>query len=220
MPEDSSPHKSEAAKSRARSQKRKRRASEDQSRGGKGVAATATYDTKSEWTALPGLSILSFSGPVETISNLPGRTRFRISAIAGREAARNLLIESLQKIKGVTSVEVNLISGSVLIHYEPEVITPEILFAVIIKLLDLESEFLSTPEPIIAKEFREIGASLNRTVYELTGGLVDFRTLLVISLAVFGICMFRKDPARAIPGGFTLLWWAYRSFASDAEETN
>jgi len=220
MPEDSSPDKSGAAKGRARSQKRKQKAPEGQSRGGNDLDTTAVDDVSSGRGAFPGLSILSFSGPVETTSNLPGRTRFRTSAIVGREAARDLLVENLPKIRGVTSVEVNLISGSVLIHYQPEAITPEILFAAIIKLLDLESEFLSTPQPILAREFREVGASLNRTVYELTGGLVDFHTLLLISLAVFGIYMFRRDPVRAFPSGFTLMWWAYRAFATDAEETN
>lgn len=120
----------------------------------------------------------------------------------------------------MNSVEVNLISGSVLIHYQPEVINPEILFVAIIKLLDLESELLSTPDPFLGREIREIGDSLNRTVYELTGGMTDFHTLLLISLAVFGIYMFRRDSLRAFPGGITLLWWAYSSFRSNAEGPN
>ncbi|MEW6349657.1 MAG: HMA2 domain-containing protein [Thermodesulfobacteriota bacterium] len=220
MSENSSTGAGEDAKSRSKSQKGMQEPRESQSRGEKGSDTTAAHGVKSGLAALPGLSILNFSGPVETASNLPGRTRFRTNAVVGREAARDLLIENMQRIRGVTSIEVNLISGSVLIHYQPEVITPEILFAAIIKLLDLESEFLSTPEPVLAREFREIGNSLNRAVYELTRGMTDFHTLLLISLAVFGIYMVRKDPLRAFPGGFTLLWWAYRSFGSDSEGSN
>jgi len=217
MSENSPTDTGERAKSPSKSQKGKQKQSESQQRSDKDSATTAAGGAKYGLASLPGFSLLRFSGPVETVSNLPGRTRFRTNAIVGREAARGLLVENLQKIKGVTSVEVNLISGSVLIHYQPEAIAPEVLFAAIIKLLDLESEFLSTPEPVLAREAREIGSSFNRMVYELTGGMTDFHTLFLISLAVFGIYMFRKDPLRAFPSGFTLLWWAYRSFRSDRE---
>lgn len=217
MPENISTDTGEGAKSRPESQERKQVPPCSQSQGDSGSDAASAHGVMSGLAALPGLSILSFSGPVETVSNLPGRTRFRTSAVVGREAARDLLIQNLSKIKGVTSIEVNLTSGSVLIHYQPETMTPELLFAAIIKLLDLEAEFLSTPESMLAREFREIGSSLNRTVYELTGGVTDFHTLLLISLAFLGIYIIRKDPVRAFPSGLTLLWWAYRSFRSDRE---
>lgn len=217
MSEDSSAGTGEDGGTRTRSPKGKQKPPEGQSRGHNRLHETqsqsgqAAEEARSPFAASPGLSLLSFSGPVETVSNLPGRIRFRVNAIIGREAAKVTLVENLQKIKGVNSVEVNLISGSVLVSYQPQAIAPEILFTAIIKLLDLESEFLRTPEPVLAKELREVATSLNRTVYELTGGIADLHTALLISLALFGVYMFRKDPLRAFPGGFTLLWWAYSS---------
>lgn len=218
MSDDSSAGAGEDVSSRPKSSKGKQKPLEGAPRDREQLDETqsrpgrAAEEAQSPFSASPGLSLLSFSGPVETVSNLPGRIRFRVNAIVGSESAKGTLVENLQKIKGVNSVEVNLISGSVLVLYQPQVIAPEILFAAIIKLLDLESEFLRTPEPVLATELREVATSLNRTVYELTGGIADLHTALLISLALFGVYMFRKDPVRAFPGGFTLLWWAYSSF--------
>lgn len=212
MSENSSAGTGQGEKTRPKKrEERQRQHTRSRSAATESPSARTGEATASSMAGGPRFSLLSFSGPVDTASNLPGRVRFRTKAVIGSKAARGLLVENLQKIKGVKSVEVDLISGSILVRYDPEAITPEILFAAIIKLLDLESEFLSTPQPVLARELREVAGSLNRTVYELTGGVTDLHTLFLIGLGVFGIYLFRRDGARAFPGGFTLLWWMYSS---------
>jgi hypothetical protein len=217
MLEDDPPNAEQDAKGRSKNPKGKHKPGEGESphrasqEGAKGREAR-----RSGLNASPQFSLLSFSGPIETVSNLPGRTRFRAKAVIGREDARDLLVKNLPRIKGVDSVEVNVVSGSVLINYQPDAIIPEILFAALIKLLDLEDEFLSPPEPFLARELREVASSLNRTVYELTCGFTDLHTLLMTALIVYGVYAIRRDALQAFPGGLTLLWWAYSSlFASE-----
>jgi len=160
-------------------------------------------------------SLLDYHGPIKTESNLPGRVRFRCAVLAGASDTGAFLAESLNKLPGVSSVEVNGVSGSALIHYDPERLSPEILFTAMLKLLHLEDEFLRTPQPFLAKEIRNVGSSLNRAVYDLTCGLTDLWTSLFILLAVLGFSKLKTDPTRALPGGITLLWWAYISLMKE-----
>jgi len=49
--------------------------------------------------------------------------------------------------------------------------------------------------------------SLNRVVYDRTGGLLDFTSALMILLAAIGITKLLREGKAAVPAGFTLLWW-------------
>ncbi|MGO9121061.1 MAG: HMA2 domain-containing protein [Desulfomonilaceae bacterium] len=154
-------------------------------------------------------SLLNCSGPLQTVSNLPGRTRFRTSALVGNDFAMNRLTENLPKLDGVNSVEVNTVSGSALVYYQSERIEPELLFTAILKLLDLEAEFLRAREPMLARELRDMIGSMNRAMYEFTHGITDVTTLILIALAILGMYKWGKNPSGAFPGGFPLVWWAY-----------
>lgn len=156
-------------------------------------------------------SLLNRRGPIGTESNLPGRVRFRCEALVGNDEAQGRLTNNLRNLPGVSSVEVNVLSGSILIHYDDEVLTPELLFTAVLKLLGLEDEFLTTPQPALAGELKKVGSSLNRAVYDMTGGTTDLWTSLFIVLAVVGVYKLRREPGNAFPGGGTLLWWTFNS---------
>ncbi len=156
-----------------------------------------------------GSPLFSFAGPIDTVSNLPGRVRFRSKAVEGNETHRATLSHTLPRIEGVRSVEVNTRSGSVLILYNPETVTPDVLFVALLKLLDLEEAFLNPPRPLLARELREIGTSVNRAVYDLTGGVADLKTLVMVSFLVIGAYRFRQQGFASVPNALTLMWWAY-----------
>lgn len=160
-------------------------------------------------------SLLNRTGPINTMSNLPGRVRFRCDKLIGNTDAGTILTENLTKIPGVGSVEVNIISGSALILYDTQGLSPELLFTAMLKLLGLEDEFLRTPQPTLAREINAMGNSLNRAVYDLTGGVTDLWTTMFIVFALVGISKLRKDRVAAFPGGVTLLWWVYNSVIKD-----
>src|SRR5271157_2107595 len=160
-----------------------------------------------------GSSLLSFAGPIVTLSNLPGRVRFRSQVVVSNETVKATLSDTLPRIQGVRSVEVNVTSGSVLIRYNPETITPDVLFVALLKLLDLEEAFLNPPPPLLARELRDVGQSVNRAVYDLTGGLADLKTLLMVGFFAVGAYKLRQQGFASIPSPVALLWWAYIGLA-------
>ena len=160
----------------------------------------------------PGRSpLLSLQYPIRTQHLLPGRVRFQSNVLKGDEKGREFLSEQLVKVKGVTKLDVNTISGSVLIHFSEDEIQPELLYTVLIRLLGLEKELEKAPKSIVFKEIRTIGDSLNRAVYERTGGIIDLWTAIPIVMALVGARAMMTRRAFPFPTGFNMLWWAYQS---------
>ena len=60
-------------------------------------------------------------GVMGYVHHIPGRIRLRAVALKGNSADANVLTRWLESLSGVEDVEVNLLTGSVLIHYRPEV---------------------------------------------------------------------------------------------------
>ena len=112
------------------------------------------------------------------------------------------------RVDAVRQVDVSPISGSVVIRFDPEQISAELLVAAIIKVLGLEKELDRLPSSVIGQEISQVSQALNRAVYDQTNGLIDLRTALLISMAGLGAAKLWNQPRLALPGGFTLLWWA------------
>jgi copper chaperone CopZ len=151
------------------------------------------------------------TGPVRTVHCLAGRVRFRVPSLADDANGAKGLVERLPKVQGVESVEVNRATGSVLIRYREEEVTAELLFAAVVRLLGLDEELKRRPLPAITREIRGVMDSLNRAVYERTGGLLDFWSGMLILMAAIGIKKLAAEGARATPAGLTLVWWASNS---------
>ncbi len=147
------------------------------------------------------------SGPVQTAHWMPGRVRFRVPSLPEQPSQVDLVRDTLPTLDGVESVEVNAATGSVLVGYREGQVEPELLFAALVRLLGLEEELGQTPRPGIVKELRSFVDSLNRVVYDRTGGLLDFTSALMILLAAIGITKLLREGKAAVPAGFTLLWW-------------
>lgn len=155
--------------------------------------------------------LLRITGPIRTSHILPGRVRFNIVSLKNNETKLAIVNKQIPKIEGVASVQVNKISGSVLILFDKDRLEPELLCAALIRLLDLEKELEKIPKPIISKELKEMGNSLNRAVFEKTGGIIDLWTAIPILLIIFGIRKILTDRATIWPTGIALLWWGYNS---------
>ena len=54
------------------------------------------------------------------VSSLPGRRRYRAAALVGNASLADLLQEGLEKVKGITSVQVNVTTGGILICAEDD----------------------------------------------------------------------------------------------------
>jgi len=168
------------------------------------LAALAGRKGKGRRRPLPGFT----TGPVRTVHALPGRIRFRVPSLIQDRKGKELIEGRLSGLAGIDSVVVDQVSGSVLIYFTESEVRPELLFAAIVKLLGLDAEVENPPPPLVAKELKILGESLNRAVYEKTGGIINLWTALMVGLAAFGIRKVITDGARAWPAGFTLIWWA------------
>ncbi len=168
-----------------------------------GILLAGLLGRKNRPSVLPMLR----TGPVQTDHLLPGRVRFRVpSLIDAAEQAENLA-ERLRTLEGVRQAQANPATGSVLIEYRPSVVEPELLFAATVRLLGLEKELERTPCPTLVRELRAVLDSLNRVVYDRTSGMLDFSSAALLLLAALGVRKMTQEGAKALPAGFTLVWW-------------
>jgi copper chaperone CopZ len=154
------------------------------------------------------------TGPVQTAHFVPGRLRLRVPSLAENGAGAAIVREKLPTIKGVKSVKLDLATGSVLIVYREDEVRPELLFAAVVRLMNLDAELKRTPQPVVTRELREILGSLNRMVYDRTGGLLDLWSAALILLAAIGFQKLLTQGLGAFPAGLTLVWWGLVGLAA------
>ncbi len=154
-------------------------------------------------------------GKFEVLHTMPGRIRFRIPMLEGQD---NEVIGAVKKelirLPEINRVEVNPVSGSLVLDYNSEKINPSIICGILLKLLGLEDALDARPQSIAQKELNLIGTSLNRQVYNSTAGIFDLTSALALTIFVLGLYKIILQQDRNAPGGFSLLWWAYIIFQS------
>jgi len=151
------------------------------------------------------------TGPIRVAHSLPGRVRFQVPSLVGNAEGKKLVAEKLTGLDGVQQVAISNISGSVVIRFDEHSIRPALLFAAIARLLGLEEEMDRPATPRLTREVSDLGASVNRAVYEQTGGLIDLWTGLLLVLGGLGIRKMMAEGVRSSPAGMTLLWWSLTS---------
>lgn len=159
-------------------------------------------------TAGSGTAPMLKSGPVRTAHALPGRLRLHVSSLVGDRKNCRDLASRFSKLEGIQAAAANPVTGSVLVRYDEKTVRPEVIFGAVVKLLGLEEELERVPTPILTRELGLLGRSLDRAIYEKTGGLVNGWSLLLLGLAAFGIHQALNDKTRAWPAGLTMVWWA------------
>jgi hypothetical protein len=156
----------------------------------------------------PFTPLLRSKGPVETVHLMKGRVRFRVPKLEGSKENGAFVEENLAKLPGVRSVETNHLNGSVLICFDEEDLSADLLFTALIKMLGLEKELEAAPRAVLVREAEEVGRTLNKSIYDTTGGMVDLRTAMLFFLLYLGVRKVLSERGNALPPGFTMLWWA------------
>ena len=119
----------------------------------------------------------------------------------------------LAHVKGVRKVQANIISGSVLVHFNEESVSPRLLFAAIVRLLRLDDELYCLQPSMIERELREVLHSLNLAVYDKTYGVTDLWTGLSCVFGFYGLMQILAEGSYALPEGGNLLMWALKDFS-------
>ncbi len=154
-------------------------------------------------------------GKFEVLHTMPGRIRFRIPMLEGQD---NEIIVTIKKelirLPEINRVNVNPVSGSLVLEYDDEEINASIICSILLKLLGLEDALDAQPQSLAQKELNLIGTSLNRQVYNSTAGIFDLTSALASTIFVLGLYKIIMQQDRNTPSGFSLLWWAYVIFQS------
>ena len=156
----------------------------------------------------------SFAGVMEVAHVLPGRLRLRAPVLIGQHAAAEQLQKTFGKLEGIRTVEVNPVSGSVLLQFAPDRVKPDMLLAAAIRLLGLEKDIQRPPRSYLGEGIQQAGDSLNRAIHQQTGGVIDLWTGVSFLLLALGI---RHLAAGNSQLGSQRLWWAYLSMFSPAQ---
>lgn len=154
-------------------------------------------------------------GKFEVLHSISGRIRFRIHMLEGQD---NEVIDAVKKellgLSEISSVEINPISGSLLLEYNHQEIDAAIICGILLKVLGLEEAMEAKPQSVAQKELNLIGTSINRQVYNSTAGILDLTSSLSLAIFALGLYKIIVQQDRNTPSGFSLLWWAYVIFQS------
>ena len=152
----------------------------------------------------------SIRGKLETVHALPGRLRFNSSLLVGlQDSTRKKIGAEIGKIEGIQNVAINAQTGSLLIAFDPAHIEPVIVHGIVLKVVGLEHELEKSPHGLLTREIDLIGRTLNQQIYQSSGGLMDLRSSLMLSIFLLALYRIVIQGDRTLPGGINLLWWTY-----------
>jgi Heavy metal associated domain 2 len=169
---------------------------------------------------------------IKVVHAMPGRVRIKISRLKGDPAFGREIQERLSDARGIQRVEVNSVTGSVLVLYHAEEmdsfealislagsfapLLPELNMGELQAWLDSfgdNSTFgdNSNGQPSVAARLATLFGALNHEVGKSTGGL-DLRLLLPLILFFFGVRGLLVAEKVTVPAWYDLLWFAFGTF--------
>lgn len=148
-----------------------------------------------------------FKGIIEVKHSIEGRMRFYIPILKNNDQVKVVINSELSKINSIMNIEANTITGSLTINYDPKKIDPQLLLAIIIKLLHLEEEVLKKPIPRLGNEMKMVKDSVDMAIYNKSNGLLDGNSILVLTLLISAAYKYYTGNGVKV-GPTTCLMWA------------
>ena len=175
--------------------------------------------------ALPLAASLAAS-EIQITHFIPGRVRFKLRQLKNDAGMAGMVRQVLSKIPGVCSVEINPITSSVLIHYDPEVFqwdNPAVR-AIAPGLFpdDLSPEMYEDwlrmhtngdGQPDLKQQIESAAVSLNRRVHEATRGSADLTTVIPLALVAMGIGTVVVSRRLPMPKWYDFFWFALGTYS-------
>jgi hypothetical protein len=166
------------------------------------------------------------------VHHIPGRLRVRLPHARRDPQLLGELGDFIRGVGGVHAVEVNPITGSILVHYHPESQTeiesllrrtqeqsglgldeaPALTEAdELMEKIEREAEFLSSHSELALQVVNALKA-LNREIRAASGNTVDLKVLLPAGLALWAF--FKAESNVATPLWVTLAIFSFNSFVA------
>lgn len=164
--------------------------------------------------------------------HIPGRLRVSVSSARGNESFLGEIRDSILSIPGVEGVDTSVMTGSVLVHYDPALhghfhrrlsahceqadlitLNPPAISEVdgLADKVEQEAEFLAAHSKIALAMVNVFGR-FDRTIKIATGNMFDLRVLFPLGLAVWAF--FKSGPKLCTPLWLTLGISAFNSFVA------
>jgi copper chaperone CopZ len=164
----------------------------------------------------------------------PGRLRFRLPWLHDSpDEPAATIAEALAGIDGVLEVRVRVLTGSVLVLYDPEIvgeagITRELLGAVHVGHVTARGQESEADYELMMREVERRGSAVSRTLVatvealhadflHLTGGRVSLASASALTMLAVGLGRFAATREVDLPPWHQLLWYAYQTF-KDVQE--
>lgn len=146
--------------------------------------------------------------PLEALvaHRLPGRLRLRLSALKNDAHALSEVASRVQAVPGIRGVEINVVTGSLLAHYEGK--EAEVIQA-IAERCGLRLTAMAAPTTGLRGRIEAGIRELNVGLQRVSGGEVDLHGLLVVALTLLAIQQAIEGNVM-IPAA-ALLWNAYQA---------
>jgi hypothetical protein len=164
-------------------------------------------------------------GGIKVVHAIPGRVRVKISHLKEDPALAREVQERLSAVQGIRQVEVNPVTGSVLVLYDRtalESLDSLLSLAAWFSSLFPDLEFGDVDGWItsanangnaapLTDQLASFFGSLNAKVGETTGGF-DLKLLLPLSLFLLGVRGMLVAGKSVFPAWYDLFWFAFATF--------
>lgn len=165
------------------------------------------------------------------VHHIPGRMRIKVPFLKGASTYLDQINEVLLPVKGLKHVDFSPITGSVLLHYDPEMyeqfpkqLSEYVQGAMGLSLASTNSKN-GTPDSAIqevvgnqlladttlAREIFRFFNRLNNDVKEATGNVFDLKTILPVGFGTYAL--LKVGSAMTTPLWVTLAIFSFTSFA-------
>jgi len=179
----------------------------------RGNRAGANIARANTWTNACGNRHHSPVEPFALVSNLKGRCRYRISALIDNKALAALLKEKLEKKKKISKVEINTLTGSLLIFHNMNELEVNELTGRLQLMTNSGNSTCGLGQggvqkaPVLySSNWHNTICSINNQIRRMTNGWFDLSSVLSILFLVRGLRKIFLYGQR--PSGPTMVWWA------------
>ena len=112
----------------------------------------------------------SFYGVIQVNHYQNGRLRLQTEVLKDDKELKEEFLHNIRRIVGINSVEVNSITGSILIYFDEKVIESSFLYLVVLRLLHLDEEALKNKPGRIRELLKQIFESADMAVSNKSRG--------------------------------------------------
>jgi hypothetical protein len=160
---------------------------------------------------------------LSVVHAIPGRIRVKIPKLKSDEELARAIPEWLVGVFGIQRVEASALTGSVLVLYDPEQLTPQALGGMLPALLPgvdlrgidlaqaLSGPAVSPPGVAVKDAVSGFFGAVNAGVAEVTQGL-DLNILFPLVLFTFGIrSLLVSEQLTPVPW-YNLLWFSFTGY--------